>query len=152
LQIGIGMLPAVIAADMRLANEAGQTLSVYIVYRDNRHLAERLQAALERTGRIRQHELRAQTVSLSRLLINEPAPASAIFIAEPLTDRLNKLVAYSRRHRLLAFSPFEGDVEHGVTAGFRVTDRVLPLVNLESLKSSQIYLKAFFLRVAVKHE
>jgi len=47
---------------------------------------------------------------------------------------------------------FEGDVERGVATGFRVTDKVLPMVNMTSLKLSNIQLKAFFLRVAVKHE
>jgi hypothetical protein len=53
---------------------------------------------------------------------------------------------------VLLFSPFEGDVERGVATGFRVTDKVLPMVNTTSLKLSNIQLKAFFLRVAVKHE
>ena len=67
-------------------------------------------------------------------------------------NNLDDLIEFVQQKQVLLFSPFEGDVERGVTAGFRVTDKVLPMVNMASLKLSNIYLKAFFLRVAVKHE
>ena len=75
-----------------------------------------------------------------------------VFITEPLDQRLPELVELAGQQRVLLFSPFKGDVELGVTTGFQVTDKVLPLVNMASLKESKIQLKAFFLRIAVKHE
>jgi len=153
LQIGINLLPAVIAANQSLATSEGtDDLPIYLVYRENRRRALQLEPGLRQIGEIRKRKLGIRTLSLDTLLAGEPAPLSTIFIAEPLDQRLDELVELAQRQRILLFSPFKGDVELGVTAGFQVTDKVLPLVNMASLKQSNIQLKAFFLRIAVKHE
>ena len=89
---------------------------------------------------------------IDELLARELPRNSTVFIAEPVEDRLPALIEFAARQRALLFSPFQGDVELGVNAGFKVTDKVLPMVNMASLKQSKIQLKAFFLRIAVKHE
>ncbi len=153
LQIGIGLLPAVMAADQTLA--AGGSVAgvaVYLVYRNDWHVAEQLRAHLEHVGTIRQRPVVPIVLTLDELLDENPAPHSAVFLAEPIESRLDELIEYAARRRQLLFSPFKGDVERGVTAGFRVTDKVLPHVNLAALKRSNIQLRAFFLRIAVKHE
>ncbi len=152
LQIGIGILPAIIAANKRLTNDDAQSLPIYLVYGENRHLAEQLRPGLEKIGMIRQRGLRIESISSVDLLASNPVPASTIFLAEPIGDDLGDLLKFVHQKRVLLFSPFEGDVERGVATGFRVTDRVLPMVNMASLKQSNIQLKAFFLRIAVKHE
>lgn len=152
LQIGIGILPAVIAANKQLAADESPVLPVYLVYNNNRYLAEQVKPGLEKIDRIQRHKLAVTSISLAELLALEPAPSAAIFIAEPLGNDLPRLIEFVERRKLLLFSPFKGDVERGVAAGFRVTDKVLPMVNLAALKQSNIHLKAFFLRVAVKHE
>jgi hypothetical protein len=152
MQIGISIMPAILAANKRLADSDTQTLPIYIVYRDNRHLAEQLMPGLEKIGKIRNHALQVESISLTDLLASKLVPSSAIFIAEPINDELGTLLEFVQQQRVLLFSPFEGDVELGVATGFRVTDKVLPMVNMTSLKLSNIQLKAFFLRVAVKHE
>ncbi len=152
LQIGIGMLPAVLAADKRIGAESSQPLPVYLVYNNNRHLAERLRSGLEKVERVRERRLDVTSLALDDLLAGNPAPAGAIFIAEELGKDLERLIEFAAQRKVLLFSPFKGDVERGVAAGFRVTDKVLPMVNMTALKQSNIQLKAFFLRVAVKHE
>lgn len=152
LQIGIGILPAVVAANKRLAADASPVLPVYLVYNNNRHLAEQLKPELEKVDRIQRHLLEVQGIALTELLERELEPSAVIFIVEPLGANLPRLIEFVERRKVLLFSPFEGDVERGVAAGFRVTDKVLPLVNVTALKQSNIHLKAFFLRVAVKHE
>lgn len=152
LQIGISILPAVIAANKRLANDDTQSLPIYLVYQNNRQLAEQLRPGLERIGMIRRRGMRIESISLAELLASNPVPASTIFLAEPIGDDLGGLLEFVQQKRVLTFSPFEGDVERGVATGFRVTDKVLPMVNMTSLKQSNIQLKAFFLRIAVKHE
>ena len=77
---------------------------------------------------------------------------STIFIAETMDSKLGDLIEYANQRRALLVSPFKGDVGKGVATGFHVTDRVRPMVNPDSLKQSKIQLKAFFLRIAVKHE
>ncbi len=153
LQIGINLLPAIIAANTSLAaSDSNKNLPIYLLYQENRHLAQQLKLSLEQGGKIRQRELEILPISLDELLASEPLQLSAIFITEPVDDRLPELIEFAQQQRSLLFSPFKGDVERGVTAGFQVTDKVLPLVNMASLKQSKIKLKAFFLRIAVKHE
>jgi len=153
LQIGINLLPAVIAANNGLATVGlDSNLPIYLVYSDNDHLAEMLKQSLGRIDRIRKHAIDIQTIKLDDLLALDPEPFSSVFITEQLDSRLPQMIQFSRQQRALLFSPFKGDVKLGVATGFQVTDRVLPMVNVESLKQSKIQLKAFFLRIAVKYE
>lgn len=153
LQIGINLLPAVIAANNGLATiDSSKKLPIYLVYRDNEHLAILLKQSLARIGKIRKRTIEVQTIALDELLALDPEPFSTIFIAEQLDKRLPQLIEFSQQQRALLFSPFKGDVKRGVSTGFRVADKVSPLVNLGSLKQSKIQLKAFFLRIAVQHE
>ena len=153
LQIGINLLPAVIAANNGIeAFAADDSLPIYFVYLQNEHIAELLNRHIELKGEIRKRRLNARAISLEELLALEITPMSTIFLAEPMDGQLDELIEYSKARRALLFSPFKGDVGKGVASGFHVTDRVRPLVNLDSLKQSKIQLKAFFLRIAVKHE
>ena len=153
LQIGINLLPAVIAANNGLAAvETDQRITIYLVYRDDRHVARLLEQHLDRVGKIRKRFIEVQTISLDDLLKLDPEPFSTIFISEQLDRRLPGLIEFAQKQRALLFSPFKGDVRRGVATGFRVTDKVLPMVNMESLKQSKIQLKAFFLRIAVQYE
>ena len=153
LQIGINLLPAVIAANKGLTNmPADRDVQVYMVYLANDHLAEQLNRSIGRIGLIKKRKLETRVISIDELLALEIQPMSTIFITEPMKGRLDELIEFSHTRRVLLFSPFKGDVSQGVATGFQVTDRVRPLVNLDSLQQSKIQLKAFFLRIAVKHE
>ena len=153
LQIGINLLPAIVAANQSLAaTDIDRNLPIYLVYRENRYLSEQLKQRIEQLDKIRGRAVEAEAISLEELLAAEPQPLSVVFIVEPLERQLPDLVRFAEQQRLLLFSPFAGDVERGVSAGFQVTDKVLPEVNMASLKQSKIQLKAFFLRIAVKYE
>ena len=153
LQIGINLLPAVIAANKGVATiDSDKKLPIYLVYRDNMQPAEMLEEYLGRIGMIRKRGIDVQLIELDDLLALDPEPFATVFISEQLDQRLPELIAFSQQQRALLFSPFKGDVKRGVATGFRVTDKVLPMVNQESLKQSKIQLKAFFLRIAVQHE
>ena len=153
LQIGINLLPAVIAANNGVDKfAADDSLPIYFVYLENVHIAELLNRHIELKGEIRKRRLNSRAISLEELLALDIEPMSTIFLAEPMDGQLDELIEYSKTNRALLFSPFKGDVGKGVASGFHVTDRVRPLVNLDSLKQSKIQLKAFFLRIAVKHE
>ncbi len=153
VQIGISLLPAVGAANQSLSKKNPNIpLPVYVVYDENRHAAERVAPELAKMKPVRGHPVAVSSVSLDELLASSPTPMSIVFIAEKLDDKLDLLVRFGEERRLLLFSPHRGDVERGVTAGFRVTDRVLPMVNMNYLNKTNIRMKAFFLRIAVKHE
>ena len=153
LQIGINLLPAIVAANKAvISSPADSVLPIYLVYDGNRHLAEQLQTRLDQLDGIRDRPVSTSALSLDSLLESDIGSNASVFIVEPLDERLDDLIQFSRAQRALLFSPFQGDVENGVNSGFQVTDKVLPMVNMESLKQSKIQLKAFFLRIAVKYE
>ena len=152
LQIGASILPAIIAANKRLASADQQLPPIYVVYLNNNHLARQLADGLRQSDAVRQRELEIIDLSLAELIERNPIQASALFVAEPMGEELEQLIEFSRQQKLLLFSPYKGDVERGVATGLRVTDKVLPMVNMDSLKQSNIFLKAFFLRIAVKYE
>jgi hypothetical protein len=153
LQIGVNLLPAIIAANKSLAStDISRDLPIYLVYREDPYQAERLEPRINQIEKIRSRALEVITISLDELLASEPRPLAVVFITEPLDQRLPDLVQFAQHQRALLFSPFDGDVARGVATGFQVTDKVLPLVNMTALKQSKIQLKAFFLRIAVKHE
>jgi hypothetical protein len=82
-------------------------------------------------------------------LADDPPPPVALFLATPLAAaELDRLVGWSIRHRVILYSPFEGDVERGALAGLAIGAKVQPYLNQRSLSASQVVLKPFFLRVA----
>ena len=76
----------------------------------------------------------------------------ALFLATPLgASELDRLVAWSIRHGVILYSPFEGDVERGVLAGVSIEAKVLPYINQRTLDASGVEFKPFFMRVAKVH-
>ena len=153
LQIGISLMPAVVAANKSLdIGDRNSVLPIYLLYLGNPVNAQRLVPRLAHLETIRDLPVETSTLSLDALLQSDPPPLAVAFLTEPFGERLDEVIEFSRARRLLLFSPFKGDVERGVAAGFRVTDKVLPMVNKAYLEATRIQLKAFFLRIAVIHE
>lgn len=79
-------------------------------------------------------------------------PPVGLFLATPLTEaQLARAVDWSIRNQVILYSPFEGDVERGATAGLSIEAKVLPFVNQHTLSASGVELKPFFLKVARVH-
>lgn len=152
VQIGLNLLPAVMAADLRL-NELDEdtTVMFYLAYENDYRAAQDASQQLSRITDIRGLRLEMVVIDYQSLLNQRLNTPAAIFLVEKTPLRLNQLIAFSRANQTILFSPFKGDVAKGVNAGFEVTHKVSPAVNLDSLQQSNISLKSFFLRVAVKH-
>ena len=73
---------------------------------------------------------------------------AGIFLAQPPNDAaLKSLVRYGIEHHVIVYSPFEGNVESGITGGLAVEAQVRPYVNLSTLSQSNISLKPLFFKV-----
>ena len=149
LTIGMRLFPAVLAADLNLSQrrDADGQLQVLILHDGQHEAAAQVQRALQALASVQQHPLEVQIVTLEQLSEYPQRPIAAIFVAAPIAQRglyPRLLSDYST----LTFSPFDGDVERGAVAGIRITDRILPLVNLEQAEQAAIAFKPFFLRVA----
>lgn len=154
-QIGLNLLPGIIAANMRFNSEQDdkkESIKIYITFKENEKQAIHLSSRMHSIDKIRGHPVLIEAVSIDRLLNASVDRYSVVFISEPLNEAREALIEFSKQQQIMLFSPFKGDVEHGVMSGFEVTNKVLPAVNLTALKEANIRLKAFFLRIAAKHD
>lgn len=152
VSVGLKVFPAIIAADESMEERSADTpLFITIVYHDNRAYAETLARRLEKISPIKGRHLRIRVLSVEQLLQQESSP-DALFLSQRLDQPLEQVLDYARRHNVISFSPFRGDVERGVLAGIAVTDRILPYINLRTLSSLKLELKPFFLKVAEIYE
>jgi hypothetical protein len=155
VEIGVNLLPSVIAANTRWSLEKEDekhSIKIFIVYDENRKVARDALSKLNRIKRIRGHLVEKQIISMREIFSGTSDKNSVLFIVEPLLEYTKKAIEFSRINQFILFSPFYGDVEKGVMTGFEVTNKVLPAVNINALKDANIRLKAFFLRIAVSYD
>ena len=78
-----------------------------------------------------------------------PAESSlpvAVFLSQKLDDpAFAELLQWCIERGVILYSPFEGDVERGATAGVSIQAKVQPFVNLDTLSSSGIALRRFYI-------
>lgn len=76
-----------------------------------------------------------------------PAPVAVFFASAPKEAEFKKWLDWSAKNRTILFSPFEGHVERGMTAGISIQAKVQPLLNQGRAQAIDLKLKPFFLRV-----
>ncbi len=152
--VGIKLFPAVLAADQDIGDKrpADGILRLLLVHRDESALAERIGDMLRDRGHIRDMPIAVEVLTVDDLATYPGAQAAGLFVAQRLGDELISVRAFGLRHRLLSFSPFEGDVERGITAGMVVSDRVLPYLNIGAVEAAGLRIKPFFLKIAERYE
>ncbi len=152
--VGIDLFPSLLAADAGIAEKAGPdgTLLLLLVYVNDRGAAENMARHLARVRSVRGIPIRVEVTRDATLETHRDAPLAGVFLTQALNGSLDALVDHARKRGIVSFSPFRGDVERGVLGGMVVSDRILPLVNLETARLSGIRLKPFFLRVAERYE
>jgi len=140
----------VLAADVDVVNKAGAdgNLQVLVYARPGQDVDAVLKLLAPASGgKVRDRSLVAATIA-ELPGADAPAPAG-VFLAAPLPDpEFQRLLDWSIERRVLVYSPFEGDVERGASAGIAVEAKVLPYVNLTTLEKSHIQLGKLFLDVA----
>ncbi|MGE0082523.1 MAG: hypothetical protein AB7U81_14640 [Thiohalomonadaceae bacterium] len=152
--IGVKLFPALLAADQELdvKREADGRLRIVVLFKEDGEVAREAAARLSAVKAIRNQPLRVSTLPYSRLTELDKDVPAALFLAEWSPDDLACVVRYGIAHRRIVFSPFLGDVTKGASAGIFVGDRILPLINPETLTAAGIALKPFLLEVARTNE
>ncbi|MBN2418570.1 MAG: hypothetical protein JXL81_04245, partial [Deltaproteobacteria bacterium] len=139
--------------DLDIEKKKGEDgfLTILLVYKNNRSKATEMSRVLNSLEKIKDIPIRVEITDDLTLNSFKDKPPAGIFIAELLDDKLPDVVHYAVNNHIVLFSPFTGDVEKGVLGGIYISDRVLPYINLSSIKSSGIRIKQFFIRVSVKY-
>lgn len=75
------------------------------------------------------------------------APVAVFFASAPNEAEFKKWLDWSAKTRTILFSPFDGHVERGMTAGISIQAKVQPLLNQSQAQALDLKLKPFFLRV-----
>ncbi|MBD8524832.1 hypothetical protein [Pseudomarimonas arenosa] len=144
------LMRALLSADEQLpSKQSDEGLLEVWVWSDRPRDAEPLLPLIAPPGNGPRALVRGMKIQLS-LVSDLPdaavAAPMAIFLAQPLDDpSFARLLAWCIEHGVILYSPFEGDVERGATAGVSVQAKVQPFVNLSTLRSSGIILRQFYL-------
>ena len=154
VRAGIDLFPSLLTADLDIAEKKGDDgfLTLLLLYRDNKPETREIARTLSSLKVIRGIPVRVEITNDATMSSFKDKPPAGIFIAQPLGDKLSDVVHYAVNNGVVLFSPFKGDVEKGVLGGIHISDRVLPYINLTSMKTSGIHIKKFFMRVSVKYE
>lgn len=154
VRAGLDLFPSLLAADLDISKKQCKDgfLTLLLIYTDNRNQAEEMATILKGLEKIREIPIRVEIsndLSMQGFKDNKPA---GIFLTQPLDKNFYDIVSYSINNSIILFSPFNGDVEKGAMGGLHISDRVLPFLNMVSMKSSGIHIKQFFIRVSVIYE
>lgn len=154
IRAGLDLFPSILAADMNIEAKKGPdgSLLLVLVYTKNEEKASDMAGYLAKVQRIRGIPIRVEISDIRSLDRFEKRIPAGLFLAQPVTQNLDDLIAYGRKHEIIVFSPFEGDVENGVLGGIHISDRLLPYINIAAMQSSKIQIKPFFLRVTIRYE
>ncbi|MEZ5583315.1 MAG: hypothetical protein R3F37_11680 [Candidatus Competibacteraceae bacterium] len=161
VQIGLRLFRTLLAADQELKKkvDVDGRLELILIYRDDRNQAEAFAKALEISGRgdqqgkIKDFPLQITPIDIADLEVLQQRVPAAIYLVQPLPKSLlEAVIQYGIDHQRIVFSPFVGDVENGVLAGFAIGVRVRPYINRNTLERSEVQLKSLLLKVAKLYE
>jgi hypothetical protein len=151
--IGIDLFPSFLASDQNIRSKVGEDnlLHVVIAYQYDKKTANDMANRLKNLEKIRGIPIKVNMLSVDDIEYSEDQSIAGIFIAEPMLP-LVSIIKKSIDNHFIVFSPFEGDVEKGVTGGIYITEKIVPYINSKTLVLAEIKMKAFFLRVSKKYE
>ncbi|ETR73455.1 MAG: hypothetical protein OMM_00933 [Candidatus Magnetoglobus multicellularis str. Araruama] len=150
--IGIELFPSFLASDRGIENKTQDNqLNIVFIYQFDRDVAEELSIRLNALGKIRGIPIQITISSANNFECSGNKKIAGVFITESMI-RLEEIIKKSIENQFIVFSPFEGDVEKGVTGGIYITERIVPYINLKTLGLAKISMKSFFLRVSHKYE
>lgn len=150
VRTGARVLRVLLAADQALESKAGaeHQLSV-LVYAGAPQTGDSIAELIAPPGDSKRSRIRGmslQTRVIEQLPSSGQEAPVALFLATPLESvAFEPLLSWCIGNGVILYSPFEGDVERGATAGLSVQAKVQPFVNLTTLHSSGIELRQFFL-------
>ena len=151
---GLDLFPSLVAADRDIAEKHGPDgkLLLVLIYVDEKEAAEEMALYLAKIKHVRGIPIRIELTDDTSMKSYEDTPLAGIFLTQRLNAELEHVIGYGMKHHTIVLSPFEGDLERGVLGGIAISDRILPYVNMEAMRSWGIRIKGFFLRIAEQYE
>ena len=149
---GLELFPSFLAADQKIKTKQDKngTLQLIIIYNNDKKTAEKMALRLQQIGKIKSipiHTIVTQSSAFKKSVI-QPA---GIFISQKNVLNLNTIIQYGKQHSIITFSPFPQDLQQGVTGSISITACIRPEINMTTLKSSNLTMKPFFLRISTPY-
>jgi hypothetical protein len=152
--VGLKLFPTFLAADEGIAakRDADGRLQLLLLYSDDRATAEELARRLTAVDTVRGMPVEVEVAPYADLDAHQNRPVGGIFLTQWVDDgELAEVVRFGIENHVVVFSPFKGDVKRGVLAGLFVSDRILPYINMQTLRGTGLQMKPFFLEIAKRH-
>jgi len=157
--IGLNLFPNIISVDLNLKKKLYKNNALHICFVSKDSLASSQQSQRIFTNKVK--TIRKAAVQSYAFVLDDfihkvetdELPINAVFITERLSAiELSMLRALTAQQHALLFSPFDGDVARGVTAGVFIGSKILPYLNMQSVRESDIEFHPLFLKLARKYE
>jgi len=151
--IGINLFPSFLASDQNISTKTGNDdhLHILILYQYDKKTADNIAQRLIKLKKIRGIPIHVIVTSIDELEYSSNQSIAGMFISEPMIQ-LTPIIKKSIDHQFIVFSPFEGDVEKGITGGIYITEKIEPYINQKTLLLANIKMKSFFIRVSKKYD
>ena len=154
VRAGARLFRSLLTAQLALEDKAAKDGSLHVVvFGAGNGLAPEVGDLIATSGESGKGGIRDMPVAIERVgsvaeLAQVRQPAGVFLAAAQSPDDLAKLIRWSTDAHVVLYSPFEGDVEHGVAAGLAVEARVQPYLNTGALQAAGVEIKPFYLKVA----
>lgn len=157
VRTGARLFRSLLAADTGLEqklDKRGELL--LLVYSTDPRLGQSVTGLLQpqtdpSRGAIRGLKLRIETITTLPAPGDSRRPVGLFLASAPSATQISAVVQWSVASKVIVFSPFDGHVEQGITAGLAIEAKVQPFLNQRSLDAMGLALKPFFLKVAKVH-
>ncbi len=145
--LGLDMFSNFLKADLDISEKTDHgRLILVLMYRDKKKRAEKLALYLKQVKTIKKIPVQIEVTNDIDLKKYKNKKIAGIFLTRKLGSELKSVTEYGRKNRIIVYSPFEGDVEKGVSGGLIITHKILLYINMNTIKSSGIRIKPFILR------
>jgi hypothetical protein len=154
VKAGARLFRAMLSADVDIDKKSHDGALTILIVRSERSSFEGLAQEIitppdEEGASIRDLPLQSRVIGVEELGTDVASRCAGLFLAGRLSSSdLQSVIRYASEKRVIAFSPFEGDVEQGVSGGLSVEARVKPYVNGPALAKAGVQLKDKFMKVA----
>jgi len=161
INIGLRLFRTLLASDINLQQKTDEhnQLNLLLISSNDISVAQVYEDKFLNIGRgnkkgfIHNFPIKLTTIMVSGLSAFQQSPVAGIYILDKLSDtQLQAVISYGIAQKIIVYSPFEGDVEQGVSAGIAIGIQVRPFINKQTLEKSHLAIKDLFLKVAKLYE
>jgi hypothetical protein len=152
--VGLDMFSSLLTAELDITEkkDADNQLLLLLMYVDNRETAGKMAGYLEKIETIRGVRIKTELTDDTSLKTYKKRQIAGIFLSQKIKQNLGSIIQQGKKRHIIVFSPFEEDVEQGITGGIIISDTIRPYINMETIRESGIRIKPFFFRGAKQYE